>query len=239
MATILTRPAQIFEIEEDSNGSIMEHREPSDFARQRKLSQFSHRRPSGGSEGHHSAHSHQSLQPPASPAAIPLSRPRLNTLLHKGVEMAQNVVASPLAQIFQPLIVDDDIPEEPEDEQNSAGNFVSYGPASRRRLLSMNQRRPVEMAAQAMRWGPTSVAHKLLGEHPLSQSPEQNQLEQQAERDEEDPQPETVTQVEDEEQSGGGEPRLMRKLHLMEERQKRIEDLLLQLNDKIDSKDSK
>lgn len=109
--------------------------------------------------------------------------------------------------------------------------------------MSMNQRKPMETAAQAMRWGASTVAQKLLGDHPLSQSPEQHQTEQQrteqeqdAERDEEYPQPETAEQVREEEQDGGGEPKMMRKLHLMEDRQKRIEDLLIQLNEKIGSK---
>lgn len=155
--------------------------------------------------------------------------------------MAQSVAPSPLAQLFQPLVVDDDvIPEDSENGPDSGGMLtgVSYGPASRRRLMSITQKRPIEAASQAMRWGASTVANKLLGEQPLSASPDQQRIERErdAEQEEEDPQPETAEQVQQEEQDGGGEPKMMRKLRLMEDRQKRIEDLLIQLNERIGSR---
>jgi hypothetical protein len=158
------------------------------------------------------------------------------------LDIGRDVAPSPLALIFQPLVVDDDIiPEEPEEGEGlgtsesteaSVIPLVSYGPASRRRLMSLNQRRPTQAAADAsaqaagMRWGAMTLAHKA-----LSQSPEQG--EQAKDEDEEIPEPETAAEVEEEEEAGGGEPRMARRLKVMEERQKRIEDLLIQLNNKM------
>ncbi|KAJ7066620.1 receptor-activated Ca2+-permeable cation channel [Mycena amicta] len=108
-------------------------------------------------------------EPPASSSTparpIPGPRTRVTSLMHRGAEVAQTFT-SPLAQIFQPLVVDDGgIPEEitnPEmqnrahapaatsDGRSSTGvghgvvppppAGVSYGPAYRRRLSSMHGR---------------------------------------------------------------------------------------------------
>jgi hypothetical protein len=165
----------------------------------------------------------------------------LNQLVNKGVEMAQSAVASPLAQLFQPLVVDDDmILEEPEESQSSqSGNppLLSYGPASRRRLKSVNTRRPgtdflappASVQGGGVRWGPSLISSRITEQQQISQSLEQQEQQEETE-------PETAEQVEEEEQTGGGEPRLMRRLHIMEERQKRIEDLLIELSKKIGSK---
>ncbi|KAJ7612493.1 receptor-activated Ca2+-permeable cation channel [Mycena polygramma] len=82
---------------------------------------------------------------------VPAPRTRLNSLMHRGAEAAQTFT-SPLAQIFQPLVVDDGgIPEDevadPQQHPPSSGGAppssgVSYGPAYRRRLASMHVRDP-------------------------------------------------------------------------------------------------
>ncbi|KAF7308559.1 hypothetical protein HMN09_00705000 [Mycena chlorophos] len=95
--------------------------------------------------------------PPARPGPPPGPRARVASLMHRGTEVAQTFT-SPLAQIFQPLIVDDGgIPEEvinnqhlqapamPQSPATSAGNgsaISSSSAAYRRRLSSMHVRNP-------------------------------------------------------------------------------------------------
>nr|GAT43589.1 predicted protein [Mycena chlorophos] len=99
-----------------------------------------------------------SASPPAArPVPPPGPRARVASLMHRGTEVAQTFT-SPLAQIFQPLIVDDGgIPEEvinnqhlqapamPQSPATSAGNgsaISSSSAAYRRRLSSMHVRNP-------------------------------------------------------------------------------------------------
>ncbi|KAJ7760568.1 receptor-activated Ca2+-permeable cation channel [Mycena metata] len=92
-------------------------------------------------------------QPEASSSAashpqVPVPRTRVASLMNRGAEVA-HTFTSPLAQIFQPLVVDDGgIPED--EVPNHSGSAappppvaappagVSYGPAYRRRLSSMH-----------------------------------------------------------------------------------------------------
>ncbi|KAJ7890538.1 receptor-activated Ca2+-permeable cation channel [Mycena olivaceomarginata] len=92
---------------------------------------------------------------PAEPSSSAPSRPvpgprnRATSLMHRGADMA-HAFTSPLAQIFQPLVVDDGgIPEDSVPQHNAhtvpspsgpAPAGVSYGPAYRRRLSSMHVR---------------------------------------------------------------------------------------------------
>lgn len=89
------------------------------------------------------------LSPPGAGPTHPAARTRLNSLMSRGAEAA-HTFTSPLAQIFQPLVVDDDmiLEEEPlnSDGTNATGPTpsvsspppgLSYGLASRRRLSSM------------------------------------------------------------------------------------------------------
>ena len=55
-------------------------------------------------------------------------------MVQRGADLASNFT-SPLAQIYQPLVVDDDIVEHPQDSDTQP--IISYGPAMRRRLSSM------------------------------------------------------------------------------------------------------
>ncbi|KAF5350239.1 hypothetical protein D9758_007832 [Tetrapyrgos nigripes] len=81
-----------------------------------------------------------------------IPRPRINSVLNRGIEVAQSFT-SPLAQIFQPLIVDDDgVPQESE----QAEPLISYGPASRRRLSSMTRRTTAADAASPRAMFPRS-----------------------------------------------------------------------------------
>jgi|ERR1700691_3232654 hypothetical protein len=148
--------------------------------------------------------------------------PPRQRILNGGTENAQTFT-SPLAQLFQPLVVDDDIREDAEPSPSHLGipGGVSYGPASRRRH-SVMQRSPVADSA-------TNVFHRFpsmgsyLGnqESQLSTSP--------------DPppsirEPETAEEVQEEESSVGGIMQWAKRLQHLEEGQKRIEDLLIQLS---------
>lgn len=80
---------------------------------------------------------HQMSSSPSLPFAIP--RPRVNSVMSRTLEAAQSFT-SPLAQIFQPLVVDDE-PMASESQHPPPPPLVSFGPASRRRLSSMHQHR--------------------------------------------------------------------------------------------------
>ncbi|KAF9240653.1 hypothetical protein BU15DRAFT_73884 [Melanogaster broomeanus] len=164
-------------------------------------------------------------------APIPLHR-RVNSSISR-----PDVIPSPLAQVFQPLIMDDEIPEEAIVDGNGGGGgilsppVISYGPATRRRLTSMQSmfRRQTDLSAPTpiVRRRPFPVIdtrqETLAGS--LSSSPEQ--------------QPgmafETAEQVEEDSEQNGGMTEWLRRMGQMEERQKRIEDLLIQLNSKVQS----
>ncbi|KAH9907662.1 uncharacterized protein B0H18DRAFT_1131545 [Fomitopsis serialis] len=108
-----------------------------------------HRRPSQASRASRRRHSsalrnvafHEKRAPHERTLVHPLPRNRLNSIVTRGLDTAQSL-ASPLAQVFQPLIMDQE--NETEQPAQDGGALVSYGPASRRRLSSM-QRRPTAM----------------------------------------------------------------------------------------------
>jgi hypothetical protein len=148
---------------------------------------------------------------------------------------------SPLAQIFQPLVVADeeavlDDGTEGQAVQNPSIPVLSYGPATRRRLSSTHRQgakfgdypspqlqpplqdqpghlRPIFSAPRS----PSSSQGGSITAGPFSQSPPQ------------DDEPETVEQVSDDRAHKGGETMLAKRLERMEERQKKIEDLLVSL----------
>ncbi|KAH9840257.1 uncharacterized protein C8Q71DRAFT_483332 [Rhodofomes roseus] len=118
--------------------NVLEHRRPSQASRasRRRVSQ-SHSQTSTPPRSALSL-SAKSERPASGPSSIPLPRHRLNSLVTRGLDNVQSV-ASPLAQVFQPFVVEDE-----NDPEQEGGALVSYGPASRRRLSSM-QRRPTGM----------------------------------------------------------------------------------------------
>ncbi|KAH9913920.1 uncharacterized protein B0H18DRAFT_887613, partial [Fomitopsis serialis] len=117
---------------------ILQHRRPSQASRasRRRVSQ-SHSQTSTPPRSAMSL-STKSERPMSGPSSIPLPRNRLNSIVTRGLDNVQSL-ASPLAQVFQPLIMDQE--NEAEQPAQDGGAQVSYGPASRRRLSSM-QRRP-------------------------------------------------------------------------------------------------
>lgn len=158
---------------------------------------------------------------PQPPAAVASPRLRLGSMLNRGAEMAQNL-ASPLAQIFQPLVVDEDIPEE--NGSSSLLNVptgISYGPAHRRKSL-MHRTPAVDAAVSrtAFRF-PSMGSHDSRDAHQVSSSP--------------DPVSEvygmqTAEEAEEDEEESGGMIRWMERLDKLEQGQKRIEDLLLRIS---------
>ncbi|OBZ74219.1 Calcium channel YVC1 [Grifola frondosa] len=228
----------IFELDEEFGDSALDMEETTHIsamqaANRRRLSQVSRRRPSHGSQNGAPPTSHtppaspgKAEQSPAGSSTIPLPRQRVHSIVNRGLELAQSA-SSPLAQIFQPLVMDDDGPEE---QQQDGANVVSYGPVTRRRLSSMhafNQRRPTTESvpssnantdhaqSTALRRFPSATARMVAS--PLSESTDERREPQEtAEQIEEEVHP-TATVWE-------------KRFDNIEERQKRIEDLLVQLS---------
>ncbi|KAI0741592.1 hypothetical protein C8Q80DRAFT_1109906 [Daedaleopsis nitida] len=231
----------------------------------------------------------QTQQPPGH---IQLPRARVNSMVTRGLDIAQ-AAASPLAQIYQPLVVDDDLVPVPEDQEPSnmgtagtapgngsggpppGGALVSYGPAMRRRLTSLHaasapprRLRTYSVAGNAPNQSvaegygatgesgnalkrfptnsPSARSHLglLLAQAPLSESPDERgsdmrsmreavEEEDDAQQRDEGPQEprETASQIETE-----GNPEAAeweRRLMGIEERQKRMEDILLEISQSL------
>jgi len=194
-------------------------------------------------------------------ANVPLPRARINSLLTGNLGLSQST-PSPLAQLYQPLIVDDNntpfefpnytMQQQGEQEQtqdHASEPLVSYGPASRRRLSSMHRRTgstlptlptilsgassdlsaspPDSAGAQPMRRFPSGgVAARLAADNmarqTLSESPDENRYGERGQLPKE-----TASQIEEEVDEGEG---MVERLDRMEERQKRIEELLMQMS---------
>ena len=171
-------------------------------------------------------HNHQT------PLPLPFRR-RLTPSIHK-----PDVAQSPLAQIFQPLVVND-VPALEETISDSASGGVgsaflphpqlSYGPATRRRLGSMQsmQKRPSETSL----WGTKPVgsgrpvippldtrAETLIG---LLSTPDHREEERSIA---------TAEQVEENAEENGGMSEWMKRMERIEGRQERIEELLVELH---------
>ncbi|KAA1475470.1 hypothetical protein DENSPDRAFT_426990 [Dentipellis sp. KUC8613] len=198
-----------------------------------------HRSVSNGSS-HHPPSSPLASKAPSLPPSPPKDAPRaagprqrVGSILNRGAEAAHSL-ASPLAQIFQPLVVDER-EGAPGGEQLQAGTRegVSYGPASRRRLSSMIRRPTVDVPQQqstALRRFPTGGSGHGLAHgwsSPLSASPEQQRAERQAQTQAQAQVdgPETAEQTEEKEEGLGGVA-WSKRLEEMEKRQTRIEALL-------------
>ncbi|THU87990.1 hypothetical protein K435DRAFT_762223 [Dendrothele bispora CBS 962.96] len=202
------------------------------------------------------------FETPSSPSPSnphPIPRPRVNSVLNRGFEVAHSFT-SPLAQIFQPLVVDDDgVPQNSEDNSSNAPPMISYGPASRRRLSSMT-------GVRKMTTDPSSVRHAFPRSSPKQQhlqppSPRSPKLQQEnlspssideVMRGEDGVISEsplsvspaaagsiipTAGQVREEEANSGGSESMMKKLQEMEARQERIERLLQSLTEKFGKAD--
>ncbi|KAG7093687.1 hypothetical protein E1B28_007345 [Marasmius oreades] len=102
---------------------------------------------------------HFEAQAGSSPSHHIAPRARVNSVMKKGTEFSQSFT-SPLAQIYQPLVVDnvpldDETGSQPFPVSSSPGNgppppLISYGPASRRRLSSTIHRRTTSDVHRAL-----------------------------------------------------------------------------------------
>lgn len=189
--------------------------------------------PSGGDHGS------VRLQFPPTIQEVPTrpvpARPRINSLVNPSTSSA-----SPLAMLFQPLFVEEDvIAEDQEDNQNplKAPNLLSYGPASRRRLISLGPKRrgrtfaetsPVSSAMN--RWQRPDTRQP---SNSLTRSDDGDRFSGSLDPNQVNPStlsiPETAGQILEDEDRDGGEPGLSKRLEMMEERQKRIEAMLTKL----------
>lgn len=195
---------QIFELEGQLDSALDTHEQgapaPQGHARTGSMRRA---RGSVGSNTYPRIPSQSSRKPDSSPG--PQTRLRVAPSLTRPAETT--VQASPLAQLFQPLIVDEVIPE---DAQPNVGTRegVSYGPVSRRRLSSATT---LQRMVPPSREGDSTSA--------FVHSPE---------RRSESLEPETAEEAEEEE-STLGKLELSRRLDLIEERQRRIEGLLIEV----------
>jgi hypothetical protein len=139
------------------------------------------------------------MKPDSSPGRQP--RLRVASVLNRPGEMA-----SPLAQLFQPLVVDEVIPENSQPYPGTQDG-VSYGPVSRRRLSSATTLQKMVLSGQD-------------SENVAGQS--------WAEQREASLEPETAGETEEKE-STLGNLEWARRLDSIEERQKRIENLLYEV----------
>jgi hypothetical protein len=125
---------QIFELEEQLDSALDTHDQgvPPPLGRTRSGHvRLGRPRESVGSNTYSRVPSQSSRKPDSSPG--PQLRHRITTPLNRPLDpMTQ---ASPLAQLYHPVIVDEVIPEDSQ-PQTGTRDAVSYGPVSRRRLSS-------------------------------------------------------------------------------------------------------
>jgi len=203
----------IFEIEEEYESALDIGESESNFEvqRQRRVIPIPRPRPSP---------SFTSQNTPPSPSNMPASaRARLGSVVPKSIDAVQTLT-SPLAQVFQPLVVDDNVPET---TKPSTGPIsISYGPATRRRVSSMQSTRP--RYPESLNQAQTNAMKRF----PPKPSPaEQSVLMQNLEERGESPSMERKDTAE----TGNdvGIINWMRRMEQMETRQERIESLLIQM----------
>ncbi|KAH8108342.1 hypothetical protein DFH11DRAFT_1517080 [Phellopilus nigrolimitatus] len=250
----------IFDVEEEmtnnSNNSALDMRDlestttSAKFASspiRRQVSQASGRRfsaqsarPINAIPSSSSNHSRKSMDPPEGTPpsqALPGVRPRLASIMQRGAE-APTSFTSPLALIYQPLVVDDDMVEE---EAPSPTQPAVVSHAARRRLSSMHRFPPMapmdiqrrlnvsrgqngqngQNFADAMREESPGVLDNVTGkEHTKDDRPTMV--------------PEQASQVVEEEEGASGTlSQVGARLTKIEEKQQRLEDLILQLSQDI------
>ncbi|KAJ3983417.1 hypothetical protein F5890DRAFT_1523449 [Lentinula detonsa] len=236
--------------------SITSHRRTSSTTQQRRGSVSSQNRTPNAS--HSQVHltpgggtsSSQNQQPGLSqPHPIP-PRTRVNSIMSRGMEAAQSFT-SPLAQIYQPLVVDDDLPLASEESESqgqvpqvpqSSAPLISYGPTTRRRLSSMpgGHRRGTSDVGLLRANNLNTPNRHLLHQHQQrspQNSPSMQEVMSGADGVISESPPglsppsgslniPTAGQIQEEEGSAGGAPQWAERMAKLEERQERIENLL-------------
>ncbi|KAJ4466152.1 hypothetical protein C8J55DRAFT_527523 [Lentinula edodes] len=220
----------------------LQQRRTSNSSQNRPFANQTHLTPGGGPSSSSQDQLGGSQPHPISP------RTRVNSIMSRGMEAAQSFT-SPLAQIYQPLVVDDDLPlasDESLDQVPSVPQggapLISYGPTTRRRLSSMQgvHRRntsDVGLLRQSNNNLGTPNRHlqHVQQQQPRSQQNFPSMQEVMSGADgviSESPSSRggldipTAGQIQEEEGSAGGASQWSERLAKLEERQERIETLL-------------
>jgi hypothetical protein len=164
-----------------------------------------------------------SVQIPTSPRS---PRAKANTLLGRSVD----IVHSPLAQRYMPLVVDEDTTGNAPDPSANLAPGIGYGPAGRRRT-SIYRRPGNEIvgtsvaqsgATSAWKYSNSDSRKEVMDNIPISQSPDSDYAAQPKEK------PKTIAETEQAEETSGGVA-LTARLVDIEKRQIRMEELLLKL----------
>lgn len=229
---LLNLSLQVFEIEEDFD-SALDTGDASDGL------SFQHRRLSGGSSRR--GRPNLNIASPVSPPK--LSRPRLDSMVTRGFD---GQTYSPLAQIYNPFLVDDDILEEPGQtgsnyNPTSAHSAVSYNPVARRRLAPIQsnvQKRPAMSLNSAIPSQPQGVPLRKFpttGDK-LAASPEPIAMQRSRSTERGTQLAQSFTNYsESEDHHEPDHTLLLKRMDDMEQRQQRIELLLLDISQSLKS----
>ncbi|KAH7870612.1 uncharacterized protein C8R40DRAFT_1175417 [Lentinula edodes] len=226
----------------------LQRRRTSNSSQNRPFANQTHLSPGGGPSS-----SSQDQLGGSQPHPLP-PRTRVNSIMSRGMEAAQSFT-SPLAQIYQPLVVDDDLPlasdeslgldQVPSVPQGGAP-LISYGPTTRRRLSSMQGVHRRNTSNVGLLRQSNNISNNNLGtpnrhlQHVQQQQPRSQQnfpsmQEVMSGADgviSESPSSRggldipTAGQIQEEEGSAGGASQWSERLAKLEERQERIENLL-------------
>ena len=140
----------------------------------------------------------------------------------RSLDAAQSLT-SPLAQIYMPVVVDEDTFGNAPEAPTSLAPGISYGPA-RRRLTSMHRRPGKEILSSAIPTSSTDSKKGVADDVPISESPDADPASQTiVER-----RPQTAEETEEAEEASSGVA-LATRLADIEKRQIRIEEILLNL----------
>lgn len=167
-------------------------------------------------------------------------RQRLTSMVQRGADLASNLT-SPLAQIYQPLVVDDDIMENNQDPD--AQPSISYGPAMRRRLSSMHKFPPLSPADNERKMNfPRTQGGQVLDDSLVQESPRSREdlmeTNGQASRGLTSPLPGPVSSIVEGEKPASLDLSvnlIMERMTNLEESQKRLEELIMQLSKDLKS----
>ncbi|KAF8159446.1 receptor-activated Ca2+-permeable cation channel [Crassisporium funariophilum] len=206
----------VFEIEDDFDSALDNGDNNDGFSIQNQ------RRLSGGS-----SRRGRQVHPSSPPKAVP--RARITSIMNRGFETQ---TFSPLAQVFNPVVVEEDIMEEP-NSGSSAPQGISYGPASRRRLMSMQSQRrapPEPFGVQPMKRFPALSDKGTPPEQGILRSRSQDRYPMQGR-----PGPGEIKSMDDNNNDDPERSIFMSRLDDIERRQKRMESLLTQISESISS----
>ncbi|KAJ7577063.1 hypothetical protein C8J56DRAFT_870326 [Mycena floridula] len=222
----------IFEIQDEFETSALDTSEAGsprggagfELTRQRRMSPFS-------------APTRSPLSPPHAPGSPP--RARLNSQMARGltVEGAAQNFTSPLAQIYQPLVIDADEsdPFQSPPANSPPSNAVTYGLVHRRRMSSMHIRGVTDGHPYQHSNGSSSQQQLPLNQGAGRKFPAFESLPLSASPGAGSPPKSgpssglTAGQVKAEEEHGDDTSMTMERLRAIEERQVRIEEMLMKL----------